>query len=81
MTTSKGKPKFALGEWAVLPIASTRWDVQVVEDWGEIGVNGERVYSILVPQEEGEEPILRSARESRLVPASQPSRPRSAQHS
>jgi len=52
----------------------------VVEDWGNIGVDGERVYSILVPQVEGEEPILRSARESFLVPATEQDEVRSAQY-
>ncbi|MGH2936564.1 MAG: hypothetical protein ACRDPE_00400 [Solirubrobacterales bacterium] len=80
MPASKRKPKFALGEWAVLTTVGTRWDVQVVEDWGEIGVNGERIYSVLVSMEEGAEPIMRSAKESRLVPVAQPSVPRSAQH-
>jgi hypothetical protein len=69
MTASKEKPTFEPGEWVVLPIAGNRWDAQIVEDRGRLGVNGERVYSILVPQEEGEEPILRDAAESRLVPA------------
>jgi hypothetical protein len=78
---SKEKPVFEVGQWVVLPIAGTRWDVQIVEDMGRLGVNGERLYSILVPQEEGAEPILRDAAESHLVPATRPSEPRSAQHS
>jgi hypothetical protein len=70
MPASKEKPLFEPGQWVVLPIVGTRWDAQIVEDMGKLGVNGERVYSILVPQEEGAEPILRTAAESRLVPLS-----------
>jgi hypothetical protein len=66
---SKEKPAFEVGQWVVLPIAGTRWDARIVEDMGRLGVNGERVYSILVPQEEGAEPILSDAAESHLDPA------------
>jgi hypothetical protein len=77
---SKEKAAFNIGEWVVLTVVGTPWDAQVVDDLGRLGVNGERIYSVLVPQEAGAEPIVRDARESRLSSVSSPSERRSAQN-
>lgn len=73
-------PAFKPGEWVVLSFVESKWDAQILEDMGRLGVNGERIYSILVPQEGNLEPIVRDARESRLSPVAQPSNLRSAQY-
>jgi hypothetical protein len=77
---SKEKAAFNIGEWVVLTVVGTPWDAQVLDDLGRLGVNGERIYSVLVPQEAGAEPIVRDARESRLSPATSPNDLRSAQN-
>jgi hypothetical protein len=40
-----------------------------VEDCGTLGVNGERVYSIVIPGGDFGEDVQRDAAESHLVPA------------
>lgn len=69
MSASKRKPKFKAGQWVYLPIGPNRIKARVLEDWGTLGVDGERVYSILIPESEDSEAVERDAAESHLIPA------------
>jgi hypothetical protein len=68
MPKSAAKPRFRVGEWVVLLMGEDRMDAQVIEDRGRLGIDGERVYAISVPFEEGTVQEHEAA-ESRLAPA------------
>jgi hypothetical protein len=68
MLAATEKSRFEVGQWVLLVIGRNHLEAQVLEDRGRLGVNGERVYLILVSLGEGVEPQQREAAESRLIP-------------
>ena len=64
----KKKPEFKVGQRVFIPIGPNQLEAQVVEDLGTLGVNGERVYSVLVFGSE-DRVSQRDAAESHLIPA------------
>lgn len=59
--------RIEVGEWVLLPLGGKPFEGQVIEDCGNLGVNGERILTILVPWEEGVEPRTYPTPEHRLI--------------
>lgn len=58
-----------VGEWVVFSIADNHFDAQVIEDRGNLGVNGERILRISVPWGKDIEPREFEVHEDRLIRA------------
>jgi hypothetical protein len=67
VAASKQKSKYRVGQWILLPFAPTPLKVQILEDMGPLGIDGEHVFFVLVPGEEGMEDHTRCAAESRVI--------------
>jgi len=67
MAGATDKDRIEVGEWVLLPIAGTDFEGRVIEDCGNLGVNGERILTVLVPWEEGVEPREYPTPEHRLI--------------
>ena len=49
------KARFEVGEWVRPPLGEEPLEAQILEDLGNLGVNGERVLLVSVPLDEGDE--------------------------
>jgi hypothetical protein len=56
MAVSNQKSRIEVGEWVYVPLGGDPLEAQVVEDRGNLGVNGRRILRISVPWDEGMEP-------------------------
>jgi hypothetical protein len=67
------KPKqdteIEVGQWVYLPSTPEPMKAKVLEDRGPLGVNGEHVFLVLIPMEDGVEPREREVAEPHLVTA------------
>jgi hypothetical protein len=69
MAESKPKTEIEIGQWVQLRFAGTQTEAQVIEDRGNLGIKGERLFRISIPMGEGVEPLETEIEESRLLPA------------
>jgi hypothetical protein len=67
MATSKKKTEIKVGQWVFLPLGSKPMEAQVLEDRGNFGVDGEHVFLVHVPMEEGVEARQFEVAESQLL--------------
>lgn len=66
MANATDKGRIEVGEWVLLTLGGEPFEGQVIEDCGNLGVNGERILTVLVPWEEGVEPHTYPTPEQRL---------------
>jgi hypothetical protein len=69
MADSKPKTEIEVGQWVRLPLGGEPLEAQVIEDRGNLGIDGERVLRLSVPMGEGVEPMETEVPESHLLPA------------
>ena len=69
MPAAKKESEIQVGQWLFLPFGRKPARVQVLEDRGRLGINGEKVFLIHVPMEEGVEPRQFEVSESELLRA------------
>jgi hypothetical protein len=69
VASSKQKARIEVGEWVYVPLGGDPLPAQVIEDRGNLGVNGRRIVRISVPWEEGMEPREFEVAEESLIRA------------
>jgi hypothetical protein len=67
MADSTAKDRIEVGDWVLVPLGGDPLEGQVIEDCGNLGVDGERILAVLVPWEEGVEPREYGVPEHRLI--------------
>jgi hypothetical protein len=69
MATLKKKSEFKVGQWVWIQFGGNSWRAQLIEDRGNLGVKGERVFMISIPREDGDEPREFEIGESQVLRA------------
>ena len=68
MGAVKKKAKFKPGEWVLVPFRPKPRRVQILEDMGCLGVEGEHIFRVLVPEgKHGEDEFTTDASESDVI--------------
>jgi hypothetical protein len=67
MAATRTNAKYKAGEWVLRTYWPNPQKVQILEDMGCLGVDGEHVYFVFVPGEEGFEGHTQTLTESRVI--------------